>query len=235
MREEINFYCDESCHLENDDIRSMVLGAVFCPSSKRKEIFSRIKDIKIQNGLRPNVEIKWNKVCSSKVDFYKQVIDYFFDDDDLRFRALVVPDKSILKHDNFNQTHDDFYYKMYFDMLKVVLNTECSNNIYIDIKDTRSQEKVNRLCDILRSTHYDYKNQIIKKIQQVRSDEVEIMQLTDILIGALSYLHRGLKTSPAKLELIKRIQDRSGYSLMKNTFFTERKTNLLIWRSNYGE
>lgn len=233
MDQVINFYCDESCHLENDDSKVMVIGAVYCPNNKRKEVFSRIREIKVSNGLKSNFEIKWNKVSISKIDFYKQIIDYFFDDDDLRFRAIIIPDKSLLLHNKFNQTHDDFYYKMYFDMLKVVLNTDISNNIYIDIKDTKSQEKVNKLCDVLRSKHYDYKNQIIKQIQQVRSDEVEIMQITDMLIGALGYLHRGLNTSEAKLKLIKRIQERSGYSLLKNTFYTEHKTNLLIWKSNY--
>ena len=33
---------------------------------------------------------------------------------------LVVPDKSELAHEQYNQTHDEFYYKMYFDMLKVI-------------------------------------------------------------------------------------------------------------------
>lgn len=233
MREILNFYCDETCHLENDNSNVMVLGAVYCPHSKRKEIFSRIRDIKEENGLSPNFEIKWNKVSAAKLNFYKQIIDYFFDDDDLYFRGLIVPDKSILRHNDFSQTHDDFYYKIYFDMLKVVLNPDYSNNIYIDIKDTRSQDKVDKLCEVLRSSHYDYKNQIVKKVQQIRSEEVEILQITDLLIGALGYFHRNLTGNSGKLELIKRIQNRSGYSLLKNTFFKEKKLNLLIWRSSY--
>jgi len=29
MTEHIHIYCDESCHLENDHMRSMVLGALW--------------------------------------------------------------------------------------------------------------------------------------------------------------------------------------------------------------
>ena len=33
-----NVYCDETCHLEHDNSNVMVLGAVWCPQSKLKEI-----------------------------------------------------------------------------------------------------------------------------------------------------------------------------------------------------
>ena len=46
MRELINIYCDESCHLENDGETAMVLGAVFCPVNKKKEIFERLFELK---------------------------------------------------------------------------------------------------------------------------------------------------------------------------------------------
>ncbi len=38
MREEFNIYCDESCHLENDLQKAMVLGAVWCSKDKSYEI-----------------------------------------------------------------------------------------------------------------------------------------------------------------------------------------------------
>jgi len=231
LRLEHNIYCDESCHLPNDNSNIMVLGATWCPASKRREIFERIREIKTQHNLSRDFEIKWNKVSQSKIAFYFDLINYFFDDDDIHFRALVVPNKNDLDHERFNQDHDTFYYKMYFDLLKVILNPEHAYNIYIDIKDTKSQEKVVNLQDILRDNHYDYKKKIVKKIQQVHSHEVELLQLTDILIGAISYLHRGLNTSEGKLALINRIRNRSGYSLIQSTLYKESKFNLFIWKS----
>ena len=80
-------------------------------------------------------------MSAAKLDLYLDLIDYFFDDDDLNFRVLVA-DKSILDHGAFNQSHDEWYYKMYFDMLKVIFDPECRYRIYLDIKDTQGGEKV---------------------------------------------------------------------------------------------
>ena len=33
-----NVYCDESCHLENDHQKAMVMGAIWCPLEKTREI-----------------------------------------------------------------------------------------------------------------------------------------------------------------------------------------------------
>ena len=228
---EYNIYCEESCHLPNDKSEVMVLGAIWCPNEKRKEIFVRVREIKAKYGFKPDFEIKWNKVSLSKVDFYMELINYFFDDDDLHFRVLVVPNKKELNHEAFNQDHDTFYYKMYFDLLKVILSPNFSYNIYIDIKDTKSQTKVLKLKDVLRNNHYDYKKKIIRDIQQVQSHEVEILQLTDLLIGAMSYIHRGLTTNQGKIMLIERIKSRSGYTLKHSTLYKEEKFNIFIWRS----
>ncbi|MEJ0054993.1 MAG: DUF3800 domain-containing protein [Bacteroidota bacterium] len=169
------------------------------------------------------------KVSESKVNFYLDLINYFFDDHDLHFRALVVTDKSALNHKAFNQDHDTFFYKMYFGLLKVILFPHSSYNIYIDIKDTRSQEKVEKLQDVLRNNHYDYHKQIIKKIQQVQSHEVELLQLTDLLTGAIGYLHRKMDTNKGKLKVIEKIRTRSGYTLLQSTLIKEDKMNILVW------
>ena len=231
MRNEYNIYCDESCHLIHDDSKVMGMGAVWCPMNKRKEIFSSLREIKTKYDFQPGFEIKWNKISKGRSDFYLDIVNYFFDNDDLHFRILIVPDKSVLDHSAFNQDHDTFYYKMYFDMLKVILLPDCAYNIYIDIKDTRSNNKVLKLEEVLRSSHYDFRKQIIKKIQQVHSKEVEILQIADMLTGAIVYLHRGLKGNEGKMEVIQRIKERSGYSLMQSTLYKEDKMNIFIWKS----
>jgi hypothetical protein len=230
MNKTFNIYCDESCHLEHDNINVMVLGAIWCAEEKKREISKRIREIKSEFGLAPNFEIKWNKVSPAKKDFYLRLIDYFFDSEGIYFRALIVPDKSILNHERFNQTHDDYYYKTYFNLLKVVFTPSNRYNIYIDIKDTCSKRKVEKLTEVLRTTHYDFDKKIVNRIQQIRSHEVELLPLADLLIGAIGYNCRGLQTNSAKLAIIKRIRERSGYSLNSSTLYREDKLNLFFWR-----
>lgn len=235
MKELFNIYCDESCHLEYDGQKAMAIGGVWCPEERKDEIFRRIREIKVEHGLSRWMEIKWNKVSDGQLDFYMDVVNYFFDNSDLHFRVLVVPDKQMLRHGEFNQTHDTFYYKMYFDMLKTLFEPGYGYNIYVDIKDTRGQKKVEKLHEILCNNHYDFNREMIRRVQQVRSEEVELVAVADLLTGAVSYLHRGLETSAAKLRLIERIRSRSGYDLMRSTLYRENKFNVFVWRGGYGK
>jgi hypothetical protein len=231
MSDIFNIYCDESCHLQHDHQQVMVLGAVWCPLEKTREIAKRIREIKQRHNLSPAFEVKWIKVSPVKKLFYLDLMDYFFDDDDLHFRALIVPDKSQLRHEDFAQDHDTWYYKMYFDLLKVLFAPHAEYRIFLDIKDTRSAYKVAELHTILCNNMYDFERKIIKSIQTARSHEVEQLQLADLLIGTVGYANRGLETNQGKVALVDRMRSRSGYSLTKTTLLREDKVNLLRWEA----
>jgi hypothetical protein len=230
-----NVYCDESCHLEHDRQKTMVIGGVWCRVDKAKEIAIRLREIKELHGLNPKFEVKWTKVSQAKLPFYQQLVDYFFDDDHLHFRALVVPDKALLKHDEYGQDHDTWYYKMYFDMLKTIFAPDASYRVYLDIKDTRGASKVQRLHEILCNNERDFSREIIQRVQLVHSSEVEHLQLADLLIGAVSYANRDLATSSAKVALVERFRKRSGYALTRSTLLREEKVNLFVWRAGSAE
>jgi len=226
-----NIYCDESCHLEHDRQSVMVLGAVWCPPEKAREVSVHMRELKKSHGLSTTFEIKWTKVSRGQQAFYLDLLNYFLENDDLHFRALVVQDKSKLQHELYEQTHDTWYYKMYFDMLKVILDPGARYRIYVDIKDTRSAAKIGKLHDVLCSDIYDFQRQIIERVQTVRSHEVELLQLADLLIGAVSYVNRGLHTNAAKLAVVERMREHSGYSLTKTTLLKESKVNLFMWEA----
>lgn len=229
MSEIFNIYCDESCHLEHDQQPVMVMGALWCPLENTREIASRLRDFKKKHGLPPTFEVKWTKVSPRQQGFYMDWLDHFFDDDDLHFRALIIPDKGRLEHEVYGQTHDTWYYKMYFTMLKVLFDPHSEYRIYLDIKDTRSADKIRKLHDVLCNNMLDFDHKIITRVQTVRSHEVEQLQLADLLIGAVSYVNRDLVSSSAKLALIDRMRERSKYTLKRTTLLRENKVNLFRW------
>jgi len=231
VAELFNIYCDESCHLEHDGTGAMVLGAVWCKAELTRPISERIRELKARHGLSPSLEIKWTKISPAKQNFYRDIVDYFFDDDDLHFRGILIPDKSKLDHVAFRQSHDDWYYKMCFCMLEPIIDPTQSYCIYLDIKDTRSECKRARLEDVLRNSRHEHARQVIRRVQQVRSHESEVMQVADLLIGAITHCNRGFADgSLAKRALIERIQKRSGKSLSRSTWLREPKFNLFCWR-----
>lgn len=231
MPHTINIYCDESSHLENEEQPWMVLGALWCPQSATRESAVRIREIKRESGPRGSrpFELKWTKVSPGGVGLYRRVLDYFFDDDDLRFRAVVI-DKRQLNHAAFGHDHDDWYYKMWYTVFQTIIAPGRKHRIYLDIKDTRSNEKVGHLKSVLRSQLADYDHSVVERVQQVRSHEVEHVQLADLLSGIVATANHESVQSPAKKQLVERMEQRSGISLQRNTLLRASKVNLLHWR-----
>ena len=225
----VNVYCDESCHLEHDGIKAMALGAIWCSFDVRASLSRNVQALKAKHGLSPTFEIKWSKVSAGKSQFYLDLVDYFFDTAELHFRGVIIPNKEILDHEKFGQTHDDFYYKMWFLLLSRLLSPDERFRVYIDIKDTRGAKKTETLHDILSTSKLDFRREIVEWIQTVRSHDVPLLQLTDLLTGALAYFHRQLQGSPAKKALIDRIRERSGHGLMRSTLLREQKFNVFVW------
>ena len=112
---EYNVYCDESCHLVNNDSKYMLIGAVYCPKNKVKKINEYIKYLKENYELSNNIELKWNKIQWKKEKLYLDVVNYFFNQDYLKFRVIVI-DKTVLNHEKYDQTENDFYHKAYYEM-----------------------------------------------------------------------------------------------------------------------
>lgn len=230
MSQVFNIYCDESCHLEGDREKVMILGALWCATENACAIARQIRDIKSAYSLPPGFEIKWTKVSPAKVDFYLALVDYFFANSRLHFRA-VIADKVRLNHRAFaGQKHDDWYYKMLFYLLSPLLNPKARYRIFLDLKDTQSGAKAIRLRDVLCNSHLDFDRQLIDMVQPVRSHEVEQIQLCDLLLGAVGYANRRLSSNSAKIALVNRIKQHSTYSLLLSTLLGEKKFNLFHWQ-----
>lgn len=222
-------FCDESAHLPADRQTAMVLGAVWCPHSETERLNAAISEIKAKHGLGRFSEVKWTRVSLAKLDLYLELVDMLVDTPEIRFRGVIIP-KAGLDHDRFQQTADSFYYKMYYTMLNLrVVRPSETYRIYLDIKDTRSKEKIAHLRKVLCFAHHDFSLSIIERMQAVRSEHIPLLQLADVIIGAISAANRGSITSPAKRLLLAHIQRRTGLTLTYSTAMLAPKFNVFRW------
>lgn len=229
---EYNIYCDESSHLAHSENKIMTMGMISCPKEYCKAVGIDLRMLKSKHSLNTAYELKWTKVSWGKIDYFKEVIDYFFDEDHLSCRVIVA-DKSELDYQKYCISHDDWYYRMYYLLLGKTLIETNQYNIYIDIKDTCSNQKIERLRKILSRSYYDFVGSMILKIQQVRSHESELLQMIDLIIGAVAYKNNELAGSEAKLELCRYLAERAGKSLTRSTARYEEKFNILKWKAGY--
>ena len=227
---EYNVYCDESCHLKSNNSKYMLISAVYCPKFKVKKINEYIEHLKENYNLSNKIELKWNKIDKKTEKLYLDIIAYFFNNDDLKFRVIVI-DKTKLNHEKYNQTENDFYHKSYYEMLKYIITPGNSYNIYPDIKDTNSYYYHQIMLDYLRFKMSDTNKKTIKKVQPIRSYEAPILQINDILIGALSYYYRGLSENRIKLTIVNEINKFYQNSFDVSSYYNNTKFNIFIWRS----
>jgi hypothetical protein len=201
----------------------MFLGSVSCAYPQVSRHSGRINELKKKHNFF--AEIKWSKVSNSKLHFYMDLVDYFFDTD-LKFRAVGI-DKSKIKNTDYLQTYDDFYYKMYYQLLNYHIDTFNHYNVYLDIKDTLSACKVRKLREILNT-----KFGVFRNVQNIRSHESLLMQLADFLMGAISYNSNDVEhKNIAKMQIIEKIKKhakmpnlgKTNYSEKLNLFFIELK------------
>lgn len=130
MNRTYNFYCDESTHIQHDGQPYMILSYVSTPYHELKLHNNAIRELKLKHHYKG--EMKWSSLSKSQYPFYNELIEYFFATD-LKFRAIII-DKSKLRHEDFNQDHNDFYDKMYFQLLSKKIFPDSIYNIYLDRK-----------------------------------------------------------------------------------------------------
>ena len=227
---EYNVYCDESCHLISNDSKYMLIGAVYCPKNKVKKLNEYIEHLKENYNISNKIELKWNKIDKKTEKLYLDIINYFFNNDDLKFRVIVI-DKTKLDHEKYNQTENEFYHKAYYEMLKYIIIPGNSYNIYPDIKDTNSYYYHQIMLDYLRIKMQDTNKKTIRKVQPIRSYEAPILQINDILIGALSYHYRNLSKNNVKLNIISEIRKLYQNDLNETSYCSNTKFNIFMWRS----
>jgi hypothetical protein len=222
-----DIFIDESCHLENDKIPLMCIGYVKVNRTFYSDYWEEMKSI--LNQFNQNSELKWNKFSNSRVELYKRLVDMFFKND-IDFRCVVVKYKERLNHDDFNHgSHDNFYYKMIYYLLRPNDNKNENYRVFIDFKDTRGREKLTKIKEVFNN--YFYGESPFKLYQHLHSHDNLFLQLADFLIGAVAYKSRvelGDIQSPtlAKMEFIEYLEELSGFSLNEGTPPWETKFNI---------
>lgn len=216
MNKTFNFYCDESTHLQNDGMPYMIIAYVSTAYNQLKQHKQHLKFLKAKHKIKG--EVKWSNVSGGQYPFYAELIEYFFATD-LAFRSVIVT-KSQIDESRDGFTYNDFYFKMYYQLLHHKINLEYNYNIYLDIKDTISHNKLATLKDILKH------NSSIRNFQYIHSHESSLMQLTDLIMGAINYKLRGENKVIAKNKLIEKIESHCKTPITQSTPKYENKFNL---------
>lgn len=223
MSKTFNLYCDESTHLIHDGHPYMLLSYISIAYPQIRLAKEEIKAIK--RKFNYTEELKWTNVHSATYKVYAELVDWFFMND-LEFRTVVV-DKSQIDEKRADYSFNDFYFRMYFQLLHTKVDFQNRYNVFLDIKDTCSGEKLEKMKKIMSY------NSSIGTLQFIPSRESVFIQLADVLMGAINYNLRIQKGDVkgnviAKLKLIEKIKRHSNISLNTTAPLSRNKFNLFF-------
>jgi hypothetical protein len=217
-------FIDESRHIENDGYKYMVIGGLWVSIDSYEQIKKDIKAIKLKHNIKG--EIKWTHISPSSLNFYLEIIEYFFKHDDLYYRCVTV-NKNKLDHPKHNSNHSEFYFRVCYQLIIKKIEQWLCYRIFLDHKGENDSAKISALMNCLSKKIKDTEQQIIFDIQQIRSDQSILIQICDVLTGAVGYERNKINTSLAKIEIVESIlKHTSRKNFSKNSPLSENKFNV---------
>ncbi len=180
-------------------------------------------------------EFKWEKVSLSKLDIYKKFVDLFFACGSAEFRCLVV-DKSKIDYSAYHQgdaetAFYEFYYQAISRNLQII-------DEYLVFTDNRQNRQANRLTDLKSKINSYWLTQgaegnLVRNVEPRDSKAEDLLQIVDVLLGAIGYDLEKRKESPAKVEMVHHVAGRIGCEKLSEHWGYGTRFN--IWKFRFPE
>lgn len=228
---DFNLYCDESRHTSDPSQSYAVIGALQCPRDEKRRLVHRIHSLMALH--KAQGEFGWKRLSPNRNDFYLALQELFITEPELRFRCLVV-DRSNLDHERFNEGDSELgFYKLYYQMLVHWLQPGHQYHIYLDWQQNASTRRFEDLRAILKNKLSGRAR--VAFLEPVTSHTQPLIQLADLLMGAVGYqwnnLDRRPNSSECKSQFASSLAKQLGHtSLHYSTAPGEQKFNIFNWQ-----
>lgn len=227
-----DIYIDESSQTKN---RYLVLGGIGIPKLSVPAAQEALAEARLPQ--LPHGEMKWGKISNSKISAYGRTVKAFFDDpafQGLHFHSLVV-DTHALDHKKYNLGSREigFNKELYYLATKFArLYKDRLFHLYPDYRDTNQRpEDLRSILNHGRRKSGDTREWPYRRCQFRNSKETPLLQLVDLLTGAVAWSGNGHASAPdasqAKTRIANYVLKRAGISdAVKGTAVTGKFT---VW------
>lgn len=229
----IEVYCDESrqqyfAHPEAlSDRHYVLIGSLWIEAERRAKLKGEIRALREKHSL-PG-EFKWNRVSPSRQPFYMELVELFFSQP-VRFRCIVLPARQMNVIQFHSGDNELMFYKFYYQLLHHWILDFNQYHIFVDAKTNRVRNRLTHLRNVLSSANLF---STIEAVQALPSHEVDLLQLVDVLIGAVGYRFHDETGSTAKAEVVRTIERRLKHRI-RPTGKVEEKFNIFRWQPGGG-
>ena len=219
----------------------MAIGGLIIPSSMESIINQTMAQYRTECNMM--AELKWAKVSDGKANEYRKFVDYFFalnDTDKVHFHAMIL-DTTMIDHRTYSQGDRELgFYKFYYQFLlhsfgKRYCPKESAGNFLVRLDARNSSYSLNTLKNTLNGgmkKKFNVTTAPFHSIEPRDSKQTELIQIADILLGAVGYQKNGYPlvagSKKSKIELAAYIAKKAGLAnLADNSPY--RGTRFTIW------
>jgi hypothetical protein len=223
-------YCDESnpefFKSRREGRCYVLIGGVWVRAEDRAAHKAAIKEIRQRHNVHG--EFKWNRVSPSRLEFYTDIVKWFFATREARFRTIVLKVDEL--NDKLHQCDNELaFYKFYYQVLHHWILDQNSYRVFVDTRTNRLPSRLGTLQRCLECANLT--SQVT--VQALPSHELDLMQVADVLIGAVGYSFHDRRGSTAKEAVVRTIQEATGRAI-GSTPKSEEKFNVFRFRAGGG-
>jgi hypothetical protein len=225
-------YCDESGQelfgTRTPGEHYVLIGSLWIKAESRNEYKHYIKQLRREHKV--GGEFKWKRVSPSRLAFFLELIRFFFEQkDEIRFRVIVLraDEMDVVR---FHESDSELmFYKFYYQVLHHWILDFNRYRVFVDTKTNRLHSRIRTLEKCLKYANLSS----LVEAQALPSHEVELLQLVDVLTGAVSYKFHRRSSSYAKLSVLAEIERHLGKEITP-TWRSEDKFNVFRFQSGGG-
>jgi Protein of unknown function (DUF3800) len=197
-----HIYADESRQCKD---RFMVLGGLIVEGGNVPGFEATMA--KFRHKTRMFAELKWSKVTNQKFEEYRLFLSYFFSllsVGQLHFHCLIV-DTHLTDHRKFNQGDKEIgFYKFYYQLLlhcfgKRYCRKGEDDRLILHLDHRTTRYKLGTLKTVLNNgmkKKFRIDTQPFQSIEPKNSKESELIQINDIVLGAIGFQKNGYQLLP---------------------------------------
>ena len=223
-------FCDESWRMTGSGNWFVAIGATVCDTSCVRSYAESARRLKARHGFRAGFKTGWTKISPAKAVFYRDTINMFLHCDNLRFVGLIGESGKNPEEDGRVPRHRSRE-ELDRRLLGAVLRGLHRYRVYTGVTDTRGGARLRRLRETVDALPPGDGRPCVERIQQIRAGESELLQLTDLLTGALAWANRGRSGNAGKAAIVARLQERFGQEAPGDSFAPrDPKFHVSTWR-----
>lgn len=225
---EYNIYCDESgirC------CRYMLIGGLWVRREAEIALREALSVVRENYGLK--AEMKWIKVSDKMLRSYRAFIDIILLSPDVAFKCIVL-DTHIIDYKNYHNGDRDLgFYKFYYQLVSRNLDLENVYWLYTDERTSRQNEPLSTLKSTVNYWCHQKgaQHDSLRAVEARDSKADDLMQVADVLLGAVGAAWNGTATNAAKIALMSYIAKAYQRSTLATaTPISCRRLNIWKWR-----